>query len=125
MTNRYTKLDNGYIHDALLNVEWHRESFRASNFQAAVDKCTSLGEGWRMPTMDELSSLIDRVRSNPACDPILNMPFEDWHWSSSPVVGWPEYAWYVNFYGGDVNYNLRNLSGFVRPVRAACLRVTL
>lgn len=116
---RFTKLPSGAIHDATLGLEWHAQSFKGDSWQAAMDKCASLGDDWRLPTVDELASLADRTRSTPACDPIFEMPTSDWHWSSSPVVGWPEGAWYVYFGLGGVGYGHRNRSGFVRPVRVA------
>jgi hypothetical protein len=116
--NRLTPIE-GAILDNQLNLEWHPESFEVSSHQAAVDKVASLGDDWRLPTVDELASLVDRTRAKPACDPVLNMPYSDWHWSSSPVVGWPELAWVVFFNFGGVYSSGRNSSGFVRPVRAA------
>ena len=117
--SRFTRLESGVIHDALLNLEWHAESIRGRNWQDAMDKAAALGDDWRAPAIDELASLCDRTRREPACDPVLNMPFDDWHWSSSPVVGWPEYAWLVYFDLGDVDDGHRNDGGFVRPVRVA------
>lgn len=116
---RFTRLPNGNIRDSALNLEWQAQSFKCENWQAAMDKAASLGDGWRAPTIDELASLCDRTRCEPACEPIFEMPFDDWHWSSSAVVGWPEGAWLVYFNGGYVNNAYRGYSGFVRPVRAA------
>ncbi len=110
------------IHDTLLNLEWHPTSLRGKNWQHCMDQVVALGDDWRAPTVDELASLCDRTRREPACDPVLNMPFDDWHWSSSPVVGWPEGAWYVCFDLGYVGSYLRYTSGFVRPVRVARAR---
>jgi hypothetical protein len=117
MTNRFTKRDNGYVHDALLNVEWHPVSIAVNNWQDAQDQAAALGDGWRCPTVDELCTLPDRTKCNPAIDTTYFPDTRsDWYWSSSPVVGWPEHAWGVNFYGGYV-YGLHRGSGFVRPVR--------
>lgn len=117
--SRFTKLPDGGVHDATLNLEWHAQSFECDTWQAAMDKAAALGDGWRAPTVDELASLCDRTRWQPACDPIFEMPYSDWHWSSSPVVGWPVLAWSVDFSSGNVYDNYRDNSGFVRPVRAA------
>jgi hypothetical protein len=120
MTNRFTKLDNGYVHDALLNVEWHPVSIAVDNWQEAQDKAAALGDGWRCPTVDELCTLPDRTKCNPAIDTTY---FPDthsgWYWSSSPVVELSARAWSVGFYYGYVYGHPRNGSGFVRPVRAA------
>lgn len=116
---RFSKTPAGNNHDTLLSVEWYPKSIRAESWREAMDQVAALGEGWRAPTIDELSSLCDRTRREPACDPVLEMPFDDWHWSSSAVVGWPEYTWAVHFYGGGVLDGGRDGGGFVRPVREA------
>lgn len=117
--SRFSKATEGFIRDTLLSVEWYPKSIHADTWQEAMGKAASLGEGWRAPTIDELAALCDRTRREPACDPVLEMPFDDWHWSSSAVVGWPEDAWGVNFRYGAVDYDHRASSGFVRPVREA------
>lgn len=114
--------DHVAILDELHKLEWFPSSIRCDSWQEAMDKAEALGDGWRAPTADELASLCDRTRREPACDPALNMPFDDWHWSSSPVVGWPESAWFVDFGYGYVGYDDRVSGGFVRPVRAARAR---
>lgn len=115
--NRFTLLETNAIHDAQLGLEWATSSIEVANHQAGVDAIAAMGDDWRMPTVDELASLVDRSRAKPACDPVLNMPWSYWHWSSSPVVGWPEGAWFVGFDGGVVGYHHRGASGVVRPVR--------
>ena len=69
-------------------------------------------------------NLADRSRRQPAIDTkyFKDTPESRWHWSSSPVVGWPEYAWNVDFNSGDVSSGHRSDGGFVRPVRAARAR---
>ena len=73
------------------------------------------GLPWRVPTVDELASLVDRDRMTPASG-FPNMP-ETWFWSSSPYVGDANYAWYVDFYDGYVYFNYRSLNLAVRLVR--------
>lgn len=115
---RFSKTTEGNIRDTLLSVEWYPTSIRADTWQEAMDKVASLGDGWRAPTRAELVTLIDDTRRDPAVDVEFfeNLP-ADWHWSSSDVVGWPGYAWFVYFGDGGVDYSRRLGSGFVRPVR--------
>lgn len=57
---------------------------------------------WRMPRIDELNSIVDRGRFDPALDtrffPITISPGA--YWSSSPSASDYRYAWAVNFYYG-------------------------
>ena len=74
----------------------------ACNWEGAKTYCTQLalaGGGWRLPTKDELVSIADTGRTNPAIDTTAfpNTPGE-WFWSSSPYVGPSGGAWSVNFY---------------------------
>ena len=73
---------------------------------------------WRVPTTDELVSLLDRSRGNPASG-FPDMPSKSF-WSSSPYVGNALYAWVVNFssgYGGSYSYGIRDYTYAVRLVR--------
>lgn len=114
--NRFSKITEGNIRDTLLSVEWYPKSIHADTWREAMDQAATLGEGWRAPTIDELSSLCDRTRREPACDPVLEMPFDEWHWSSSAG---PRDAWFVYFNFGVVSLSRLVGSGFVRPVREA------
>jgi hypothetical protein len=49
-------------------------------------------------------------------DPVVTGPCE-WCWSSSPYVGAPSYVWGVYFYGGNVNHNNAEGTGYARCVR--------
>ncbi|MBI3903826.1 MAG: DUF1566 domain-containing protein [Nitrosomonadales bacterium] len=67
------------------------------------------GSGWRIPTKDELASLVDyaRVANNqrPAIDEVTfpNLDRKKLeYWSSTPSGA--AYGWPVNFYSGDTYY---------------------
>lgn len=71
---------------------------------------------WRMPTFDELRSIVDYGRYNPA----INTAFfpntvAAYCWSST--TGGSGYAWRVNFYDGYGNHDLKSYSYYVRAVR--------
>jgi hypothetical protein len=76
------------------------------------------GVSWRVPTREELESLIDKTRKDPAIDTFVfpGTPSSRF-WSSSPYVGDTSGAWVVGFsYGNVLNYN-RGDTGAVRLVR--------
>ncbi len=74
------------------------------------------GRAWRVPTVDELASLVDRSRRHGSVSGFPDMPLEDF-WSSSPYVGNAGYAWLVNFDYGSVNSRFRG-NFAVRLVRS-------
>ena len=76
---------------------------------------------WRLPTADELQSIVDYGVAYPG--PTIDANWfpnaqGDYFWSASPSVGNSYYAWYVRFSHGYVNLNDRNYSYYVRLVRA-------
>jgi fibronectin type 3 domain-containing protein len=79
---------------------------------------------WRLPSRDELRSLIDYSRSNPALQsghPFINIQANK-YWSSTSFTTYPLYAWYVLISSGqlDADYIQDDKSHFsyVWPVRA-------
>lgn len=75
--------------------------------------------GWRLPNIKELASLIDVGCVNPAIDQKF---FPDGlsditaYWSSTPYVGISKNAWFVNVYWGTANFEFRNSGLLVRLV---------
>lgn len=70
----------------------------------ANEAALASGKSWRLPSVKELSSIVDTSCGNPAIDKRAfpgtpATPF----WSSSPVENNPSKAWYVMFYGGFMN----------------------
>jgi hypothetical protein len=87
--------------------------------QRAAAQASSAGIAWRLPNVKELSSIADKSLVYPAIDSTAfpaTPPL--WFWSSSPLVGYSNYAWYVYFNVGYVYGYLRDDSGYVRLVRA-------
>jgi protocatechuate 3,4-dioxygenase beta subunit len=59
---------------------------------------------WRLPARNELQSLVDYTRHDPAVDPLLvSHTASSYYKSSTPSVGNVLYAWGVNFTDGSVN----------------------
>ena len=74
---------------------------------------------WRMPTDDELQGIVHYGRANPSIDPTYfpNTP-SSYFWSGSPYAGYPAFAWYVLFDGGNVYLGSKTYDyGYVRLVR--------
>ena len=100
------------------DLEWQADvPDRQFTWEDAKAYAASLGDGWRLPTIEELLTLVDYGKRNPACSVFPDCPSE-WFWSSSPVSGSTTAAWSVYFGIGNadstgVSYTLR-----VRCVRS-------
>lgn len=86
----------------------------------AVGLCNA--KDWRMPTIDELKTLVKRTTSAPTIDTTYfpNTPVFTF-WSATTNIDFPEHAWYVDFTTGVADYASFNKSGAgkVRLVRSA------
>jgi len=116
--------------DRRTGLMWAREPIEVPNWKkpqvAKTEK--AIGElaiggftDWRIPTVDALFTLADRSRVSPAIDVDFfpDCP-SDWFWTSTPYAPSPgDYAWFVDFDGGDAYYDVRDGRGFVRAVRAS------
>ena len=87
------------------------ESERARQWIHAADYCTNLnldGGGWRLSTYDELDSVIDTSRSNPAINPIFENALGLGTWSGTTYPENTAQAWGVGFYSGEWHHCTKN-----------------
>lgn len=143
-------LGNGSeIKDVQTGLVWQRcsvgQSWTGNTCAGEAKKFTfddaqkQAGNGWRVPTVRELHSLVwcstgttqDRIDPQDGKAALeYRCVFEytrptirqaafpntpgDWYWTSTP---WASGAWSVNFYDGDVDGNGRSVASHVRLVR--------
>lgn len=126
-SNRFVDaLDGTAVLDKETGLVWAKNANLNNGFftwQQAMDYCTTLSlggrKGWRLPTVEELASLVDPTQSNPSLPsghPFTNVQSSG-YWSSSSYSGDSSYAWGVNMGGGYVNYFDKTGSHYVWPVR--------
>lgn len=89
--------------------------------QEAKEMCAALGEGWRLPTISELLSLVDGSRQEPAID--TDSHPDTWsceYWTMSPATkhGGADSQWAVDFIDGSARRLPPSSGGAVRAVRA-------
>ena len=107
------------------NLLWHtatsRDRLKHKDAEAYCAALRTAGHAdWRLPTIQELLSLVDYTRHDPAID---TDKFPDtqsnWYWSSSPDASSPaDYAWFVYFNYGAAACGDRDGTAFVRAVRS-------
>ncbi len=124
-TRSYTRDDvNNIVTDNVTNLMWQDDSNAKINIKSwygAKFYCKSLTIGehddWRLPSREELVSLIDYGRINPAIDPIFKNIVPDSYWSSTTSSNGNRYAWNVYFHHGNQHYGTKYFNYHVRCVR--------
>jgi hypothetical protein len=92
-----------------MKLEWQQNPpEKPMSWYEAIEYTKSLGEGWRLPTVEELKEAYDNNVEG----------FQSFvYWSSStyaqPTIG----AWGVSFSDGDVDYYYKTGNFYVRCVR--------
>jgi len=114
MSERY-EISGDVVHDTTTGLEWQREHSGPMTWQQAMDYAASIGDGWRLPTAEELVALIDFTHYEPASE--FPATPSSYFWSSSSYAGSASYAWIVHFYSGLVNYYGKPYTYYVRCVR--------
>lgn len=96
----------------------------ACDTQAFVNAVNSQGlcgaSDWRLPSVNELFSIVHNGRIEPAIDQAYfpHTPQYGWYWSSSLYADGSNYAWGVGFNLGYVGYGGKSHYSHVRLVRA-------
>lgn len=129
------KSDDGSIHDKDNTYRWggitaiglehtNAEGIYYSDWDILVNG-SNAGDGlcgynnWRVPTVAELSTIVNKDTFNPAIDTkyFPNTVLE-WFWSSSPIVNDANSAWIIHYIFGYSTFNHRGHNGHVRLVRS-------
>ena len=142
---RFLGKDQEIVEDIRTKLQWQRCSLGQTwNGVTCAGEATkyqwdearrAASAGWRLPTKDELASLVYCSSGKPdywkptheVCEGAYQMPTiwsaafpntpVNWFWSSSFSASNASDAWYVYFGGGDVGYDDKNLASYVRLVR--------
>ncbi len=124
--DRFVKLDDGWFRDKYLsilagkNYDWAPPAYEQhTSWQAGQDHAGTF-KGGMQPSLEELFSLIDQDKSNPAiveAAKVLELKLNDYYWTRITYPGDPDYARIVDFNDGYVNYSRKGSNNYVRPVR--------
>jgi len=103
-----------------------QENYDAGNYSdtsgdTATTYCNDLTLGgysdWRLPSYDELESIVDYGRYSPAIDPVFVNTTSDGYWSATTFANYTSNAWLVHFYDGNDGWDDKSNSLYVRCVR--------
>ncbi len=110
------------VTDNCTKLQWQDNSDAktvAKTWSEAISYCENLTLGgyddWRLPNINELLTLLDYRKYNPAIDPVFQNVGSDYYWSSTSHGSTSSSGWVVYFYND--NHHFDN-SAFVRCVRA-------
>lgn len=139
MASYYRDNRDGTVTNVETQLQWMRFSLgqewkdgtcvgdvKRYTWQEALDAADALNrqggyagyQDWRVPTKDELETLLDSSYFVASIDPVaFPKAVAHWYWSSSTNVDSPYYAWRVNFYGSHVLALNKAHSSYVRLVR--------
>lgn len=123
VTQRFT-VTTETVCDNVTGLMWSRNSAVTGrlNWEAAKKACDTLTLGgcsdWRLPTIQELLTLVDYSKTSPSIDPAFQCE-SSWYWTSTPYAGSPSgCAWFVGFNYGYSDWDGQDDEDYVRAVRA-------
>ena len=123
---RFESLADGTVIDHTTGLMWTADDvgdrrLTWSDADQAAKAVTIGGHSdWRLPTRQELLSLVDDTRFDPAIDTAAFPTCKpEFYWTASSWAPSPaSNAWLVNFHDGDSYGNDRNSGARVRAVRS-------
>ncbi|MBU1667443.1 DUF1566 domain-containing protein [bacterium] len=123
LTADFTRDANGIVTDSTTGLAWQDDSIGSQmNWQSAIDNCEALTlgghEDWRLPNLNELTSLVDDREYNPSIDDVFQNTASNYYWSSTTYANYSYYAWCVYFSSGLQGNSYKSHNNYVRCVRA-------
>lgn len=130
-------LNEGNAFDKRTKLTWSRCSVGASwkkggkcvgtvklmHLGEAKQYAQKLGHGWRIPTVEELYSIIEQKCSNPAINSevfpnVRNLGEGAPYWSTTKIKEMPPLVYYIDFLSGEADGHTKGFSMAVRLVRS-------
>jgi len=103
--------------DPKTDLEWQNDNPDKMPWDKAIEYAKNLEEGWRLPTIEELETLLNCTKCNSVTRE--EAPFQDSlaYWSSSIDPVYTDCAWYIYFGNGYVDSLNKANHYYVRCVR--------
>ena len=112
------------VTDHVTGLMWQDDADAANvikNWDDAKAYCEALTLGgygdWRLPTIEELETIVDYGRYDPAIDSVFAHVTSDYYWSSTTNANYMCYGWVVHF-----NYGLSRNSTKDNGLHVRCVR---
>jgi hypothetical protein len=133
--SRFTDNGDGTVTDRATALQWQRCSqgqawssgtctgtATTHTWQVALQLAEAASyagrSDWRLPNIKELASIVEQACYNPAIDlAVFPGTPSSYFWSSSPLAGGTDLAWFVYFGSGFDGYNFKYNVSQVRLVR--------
>jgi len=98
-------------------------SVKLMRLEAAKQYAQKLGHGWRVPSVEELYSIVEQKCSNPAINPKIFPNVTDLgegapYWSITKVKEAPPLIYFINFLSGEADGHTKDFLMAVRLVRS-------
>jgi len=93
----------------------------SEDWDDAIEYCDKLVlnnmKHWRLPTFNELLSIVDYTHVNPAIDPVFEYVNEGTYWTSIDFSATSSRAWTIDFRTGKTYYSYKTTNHSVRCVK--------
>ena len=121
-----TVVSNAVVKDSTTELYWQKDYATGKTWQQALEYCENLTLGgyddWRLPNYNELASIIDFTRTDPAANPTyLNIPTDEtkYFWTSTTRQDSPNKALAFDFKVGLSKFGIaKSDMNYVRCVRS-------
>ena len=118
----FSRSSGGVVTDSATNLQWQDNVDAVSkDWQGAISYCEDLilagKDDWRLPNLNELTSIMDDTVYNPSISSVFSHATSDGYWSSTTHTSY-NHGWSVNFSGGYQNHGYKTVNHYVRCVRA-------
>jgi hypothetical protein len=94
------------LEDRLSGLLWHPDCDATAGpvtWWQALASAAALGDGWRLPNINELDSLVDCTRADPALPEVPDgVRIQPGYWSSSTSLFEPDWAWALYSASGGI-----------------------
>ncbi|MBF0551698.1 MAG: DUF1566 domain-containing protein [Deltaproteobacteria bacterium] len=118
----YKDNGDGTVTDINTGMMWQQtDDGKTHNWSEACEYCKKIKlaghADWHIPTVDQLGTIVDFSRINPAINTTYFKSKSEWFWSGSSTPGDSKGASVVNFFNGGLGYYGRTGLIAVRCVR--------
>ena len=112
---------DGTVTDVDTGLTWQRAHVK-KDWEAAISYCEGLNhanhQDWRLPSYEELQTIVDKTKSNVMIDPIAFPETKpSLYWSATTYEGWDKLGYVVDFSNGNLLTEDKVFANYVRCVR--------